>query len=698
MYQIRVINVTSCFLVFVALLSAGTYYVDDNGTASWAACEHNAGTPGPKSGTNACNLKTANANVAPGDTVYLRSGTYTITDDGISPSHSGSAGNIITFSGYASEVVTILGATGLTGYASRGIWLNNKSYIKITKIIFSNVYRFFGIAGGGHNEISYCTATFRDPWNDIKETGTATNSTPSSTVLENSAANWTPNTTSITSSRLYNATDKSTTYQPNYNTSNTIVSTSYPLAGGTDNLWTKGDVYEITQVYPYNDAPCNIENASTHNFIHHNTIHGMGGFTEQSDGSPLFQIGADFGGPDYNNNNTIEYNHIYHGGHHVLGINLGLYTVIRNNFIHNEAWFDDASYSGNCHDLGLCGYRNVSCNVDDASYGGRGLWENNTIGYGSQYGGYHLYIGASGSGTTLATPFNIYRYNQHIGNAMYGLRFGSSISGGGNNNCVYNNTFYKNGYRVGTDPYRQDEYACAIFFNGLSDGNNLKNNLVYDHWSQTNKTGATYWPGITAGNSCQIATQNVADNTISGNYVNTNSGTYFSSASPLSEMRNPLFVNSVLPANIVEILASWSNYAVTSPNLSLQVVSPAIDGGTYLTQTNGSDTNSLVLKVDNATYFQDGTWGSDLARATLHADWIAIGTVSDSVQISSINYTSNTITLTSAKTWKNKAKVWLYKISDGTRVLYGNAPDFGAHESKVTNAKPPATTGLGITK
>jgi hypothetical protein len=80
--------------------------------------------------------------------------------------------------------------------------------------------------------------------------------------------------------------------------------------------------------------------------------------------------------------------------------------------------------------------------------------------------------------------------------------------------------------------------------------------------------------------------------------------------------------------------------------------------------------------VDDAMYFQDGTWGSSLDNT--QADWVAIGTVNNIVQISSINYNTNTITLASPITWSDNDSIWLYKKSDGTRVLYGNAPDYGA--------------------
>ena len=99
----------------------------------------------------------------------------------------------------------------------------------------------------------------------------------------------------------------------------------------------------------------------------------------------------------------------------------------------------------------------------------------------------------------------------------------------------------------------------------------------------------------------------------------------------------------------------------------------------------GSGSGSTTLKADDALYFQDGTWGSDLARGALHADWIAIGTVNNAVQISSINYATNTITMASPMTWASGAPIWLYRKSDGTRVLYGSAPDYGAHEYSGTS-------------
>ncbi|MEO0249212.1 MAG: hypothetical protein ABIN58_06640, partial [candidate division WOR-3 bacterium] len=100
---------------------------------------------------------------------------------------------------------------------------------------------------------------------------------------------------------------------------------------------------------------------------------------------------------------------------------------------------------------------------------------------------------------------------------------------------------------------------------------------------------------------------------------------------------------------------------------------------------------STTLVVDDALYFQDGTWGSALAGH--QADWIAIGTVGNVVQIQSINYSTNTIILASPMTWSDRANIWLYKKSDGKRVLYGSAPDYGAHEFETPEGGAPAPPG-----
>ncbi len=114
------------------------------------------------------------------------------------------------------------------------------------------------------------------------------------------------------------------------------------------------------------------------------------------------------------------------------------------------------------------------------------------------------------------------------------------------------------------------------------------------------------------------------------------------------------------------------------PDLRLRKGSRCIDGGMSLTEARGTGVGSTRLDVADPLYFQDGTWGSALSE--VQADWIAIGSVDNVVQIASIDYGQNVIHLTKPLSWKARAPVWLIRDSRGKQVLHGPAPDIGAHE------------------
>ena len=227
----------------------------------------------------------------------------------------------------------------------------------------------------------------------------------------------------------------------------------------------------------------------------------------------------------------------------------------------------------------------------------------------------------------------------------------------------YNNTIYRSGYGFEGGGQAATRRVGITFSNAAvaHTGNNVKNNIIYDSRDGDfgNSDGSAGQYGSFTGG---IITEN--------NWCTT-------AKAGCSEYGNPYFVNPdvTTPASIV-----------TLPDLALQSNSPAIDGGIHLTTANGSGTNSTTLVVADALYFQDGTWGSDLARGVTHfPDWIAIGAVGNVVQIRSINYSTNTISLASPMTWSNGSRIWLYKKSDGTVVLHGFAPDYGAHEYSGTS-------------
>jgi len=425
----------------------------------------------------------------------------------------------------------------------------------------------------------------------------------------------------------------------------------------------------------------------THNWLHGNTF-SRGGATSEAcvEGGDTFRLGEACCGNDADgetNYNTLEDNLFEYGGHSTLE-SFGRFIVLRNNVFHNEPWntgnsgdctfpstagfYTDSSYTGKY------GHRNVQMADDWGRPALYNLIEGNRFGYAS--------VNPNNGGADnldISGPKQIVRYNYFYGSMNAGIRFkyGSGRPGypgnngaggwGGVYNRVFSNTLYHNGYGypfyetcqnapyyINTCPQEVSGFIPECYGGSFGTfGNIAKNNLFNGNRHDITNRGGTL------DSTCLD---------LSNNWLAANG--------------DPLFVNPSLA----------DTTSLTLPDLSLQATSPAKDGGTYLTTAVGSGSNSRTLVVNDALYFQDGTWGSELARGvTLFPDWIAIGTVNNAVQISSINYDTNTITLASPMTWASGAPIWLYKKSDGTQVLYGSAPDYGAYE--YGGSTPPTCPG-----
>jgi hypothetical protein len=246
-----------------------------------------------------------------------------------------------------------------------------------------------------------------------------------------------------------------------------------------------------------------------------------------------------------------------------------------------------------------------------------------------------------GDALTLVSPKNIVRYNEILNGQNNGVFMKTMPGAHADNNRIYNNTIVWNGRFHNTGPQWQGYgFRYTNWATPIPAGNVVKNNILY---------GNGRGDFLNTGNSATI-------NSHTNNWLNANG--------------DPVFVDGT----------HSDLTSTTAPNLSLQGTSGAINGGTYLTQTSGSGSNSATLIVGDALYFQDGTWGSSLTHGvTLFPDWIAVGNVSNVVQISSINYDTKTIILATPISWNKNDPVWLYKNSSGNRVLYGTAPALGAH-------------------
>lgn len=124
-----------------------------------------------------------------------------------------------------------------------------------------------------------------------------------------------------------------------------------------------------------------------------------------------------------------------------------------------------------------------------------------------------------------------------------------------------------------------------------------------------------------------------------------------------------------------------------SSNLNLQSGSPALGaGGPVTTVAVGDSGSGTSLVVNDAAYFSDG-------YGIVNADWIRVG-ASTTVQISSINYATNTITLTSGISRSSGNPVYLYKDSVGNVVLTGTQPNIGAFDLGSRPAPPTNLTAV----
>ena len=369
---------------------------------------------------------------------------------------------------------------------------------------------------------------------------------------------------------------------------------------------------------------------------------------------------------------TIENNVFRYGGHH----NLETYTwknVVRNNFFHNE---------GNLEDPGGCPY---GPDTND-KHGNRNY---QIYDYGDSDGTFVLVEGNrfgpagpspdddGGDGLTITAPKNIIRHNEIYSAQNSGVLFKLGYNSYSNDNRFYNNTITGSGRFNNTGGtwqglnvrWYRSTALCAV-------DNVIKNNIFY-------LNGGSLTIDMNTDGQCSPATY--TSNTVTDNFCT------YDQEGKCSVYGDPLFADGTLPS-------IDTTPVTTDPDLTLQAESPAIDAGTYLTQATGAGTDSTALTVDDALYFQDGTWGSSLSD--VQADWIAIGTVTNVVQIESIDYTTNVITLTVPMTWDDSASIWLYRDSDGTRVLSGAAPDQGAHESNAPDTVVSGTLvgDLGLTE
>jgi hypothetical protein len=225
---------------------------------------------------------------------------------------------------------------------------------------------------------------------------------------------------------------------------------------------------------------------------------------------------------------------------------------------------------------------------------------------------------------------------------------GSGVTLGTNEN-IFSNRFNNNTFAIGTRVAEAGTFYSSYYANYSKS----LNNICYDC------TNGNYGPWDTGTGI--VNNYNVA-------YTTTNT----------SATWDDRYQAEATYSTLKNINPSFVNYPY---DMSLNSGSALINAGTNLTTvTSGCGTSSLVLA--DVRWFQPG-W------AGVQADTLAIGETIEAAtiaQIKGISYSdtastsSGNVTFDSAVSCTNGNKVWLYKKSDGVKVIYGSAPDIGAWE------------------
>jgi hypothetical protein len=325
---------------------------------------------------------------------------------------------------------------------------------------------------------------------------------------------------------------------------------------------------------------------------------------------------------------------------------LGWRNVVRNNVFHDSPESDTMG----AHVDGIQGF----CNGTTANHGNSySLYE------GNQYKdnpGFNAHFYLSNTNTLCGTVEVIVRENA-VSDAAVVAQVDTNSQGASSNQYVYNNS----GLRIGN--------ATASYVSGTTGA------LASQHLNNV-------FQDLDINNNWAVLKLKVADATSGDDYnqvYNTTTppvwGTPFSAEPHKLSNVNPLFVNTTLGA----------------VDLHLQAGSPSLQSGGSLTTVATADTGSgTTLVLDDAGFFQPG-WAGVLA------DEIAIGTRTNTAQIASINYATNTVTLVSGISRNDGDEVWLFRNSSGTQVLFGSAgPDRGAYQTNPTPSGPPTPGNSGV--
>ncbi len=294
-----------------------------------------------------------------------------------------------------------------------------------------------------------------------------------------------------------------------------------------------------------------------------------------------------------------------------------------------------------------------------------------------------------GNSFQFGQPRAIVRYNVLLKGGRAGLGVaGSPTAGNSVFNYFYNNTIVNNrGYGVRTSywPNRNPRVDVGrnVYINNIVYGNNLNGGpqIYYEATHRLPRGVGDVWRrnliGRPAGEGKLAPDPNDEILRLPGRRV-----TAKSAQATLRASKDPLFWR------ILQVDPGFVDFA--GEDYSLRPDSALVDAGEHLTFVTAADAgDGIFLMVAGAGFFQDG-----LGIPSVQPDRIAIGRIGNVVQIASVDYTANKIVLKGPLKRQRGDRVWVYKRSDGTQVLFGPRPDVGALEyGSPTKTAPHQRTG-----
>jgi hypothetical protein len=364
------------------------------------------------------------------------------------------------------------------------------------------------------------------------------------------------------------------------------------------------------------------------------------------------------------NYNLVEGNTVTKADHTLWAIKCGDYNILRDNYFYNE--YQKIGEVYDCNDPANADMNHFG--ILDVNATRHNMVEDNIFAGTAVDDGDGPFNGIQLAGQRTIIRRNVFYKSEGTG---IGLQLYSPEADYNLHNRVYHNVFYNNA-------------GGAIVTGRSNDSAHFGDNVVKNNIMLNNRVMPLGWADdLDSGH--QLSHRNMANFIIEYNCIFTDilpaeNSIYVSYDTRLDVSGAQSSFPSLYMDNLVlnPMFEEASNH-----NFLLREGSQMRDAGSFLTTAAGPGIQSNQLVVADATYFSDGFGIKD-------GDLIQFEDQAESVQVTRIDYTTNTLTLNSAMSWNS---------GDGVALKYsGTSPDMGAFEYESNNGHqaPPAPVNFHV--